>query len=90
MPIRPLAEAATVTRVRELLSQHFGRPVRLQVEVGAVAGVTAARVVAQERGELLDAARESLESDPFVRSLLSDLGGRILPDSVVPVPGGTG
>lgn len=90
VPIRPLAEAATVTRVRELLSQHFGRPVRLQVEVGAVAGVTAARVVAQERGELLDAARESLESDPFVRSLLSDLGGRILPDSVVPVPGGTG
>ena len=90
VPIRPLAEAATVTRVRELLSQHFGWPVRLQVEVGAVAGVTAARVVAQERGELLDAARESLESDPFVRSLLSDLGGRILPDSVVPVPGGTG
>ncbi|MBU6188556.1 MAG: DNA polymerase III subunit gamma/tau [Betaproteobacteria bacterium] len=90
VPIRPLAEAATVTRVRELLSQHFGQPVRLQVEVGAVAGVTAARVVEQERGERLEAARESLESDPFVRSLLSDLGGRILPDSVVPVPGGAG
>ena len=90
VPIRPLAEAATVTRVRELLSKHFGQPVRLQVEVGAVAGVTAARVVEQERGERLEAARESLESDPFVRSLLSDLGGRILPDSVVPVPGGAG
>jgi DNA polymerase-3 subunit gamma/tau len=90
VPIRPLAEAATVSRVRELLSQHFGQPVRLQVEVGAVAGITAARVVEQERGERLEAARESLESDPFVRSLLSDLGGRILPDSVVPVPGGTG
>ena len=90
VPIRPLAEASTVARVREVLSQHFGRPVRLQVEVGAVAGVTAARVVEQERGERLEAARESLESDPFVRSLLSDLGGRILPDSVVPVPGGTG
>lgn len=90
VPIRPLAEAGTVARVRDVLSQHFGQPVRLQVEVGAVAGVTAARVVEQERGERLEAARESLESDPFVRSLLSDLGGRILPDSVLPVPGGTG
>jgi DNA polymerase-3 subunit gamma/tau len=78
-----------VARVRDVLSQHFGQPVRLQVEVGAVAGVTAARVVEQERGERLEAARESLQSDPFVRSLLSDLGGRILPDSVLPVPGST-
>ncbi|NBS64989.1 MAG: DNA polymerase III subunit gamma/tau [Betaproteobacteria bacterium] len=90
VPIRPLAEAGTVARVRDVLSQHFGQPIRLQVEVGAVAGVTAARVVEQERGERLEAARESLESDPFVRSLLSDLGGRILPDSVLPVPGGAG
>jgi len=90
VPIRPLAEAGTVARVRDVLSQHFGRPIRLQVEVGAVAGVTAARVVEQERGERLEAARESLESDPFVRSLLSDLGGRILPDSVLPVPGSAG
>jgi DNA polymerase-3 subunit gamma/tau len=89
VPIRPLAEAGTVARVRDVLSQHFGQPVRLQVEVGAVAGVTAARVVEQERGERLEAARESLQSDPFVRSLLSDLGGRILPDSVLPVPGST-
>jgi DNA polymerase-3 subunit gamma/tau len=88
VPIRPLAEPATVARVRDLLSQHFGRPVRVQVEVGAVAGVTAARVAEQERGERLEAARESLESDPFVQSLLSDLGGRILPDSVVPLSGG--
>ena len=88
VPIRPLAEPATVARVRDLLSQHFGRPVRVQVEVGAVAGVTAARVAEQERGERLEAARESLESDPFVQSLLTDLGGRILPDSVVPLSGG--
>jgi DNA polymerase-3 subunit gamma/tau len=88
VPIRPLAEPATVARVRDLLSQHFGRPVRVLVEVGTVAGVTAARVAEQQRGERLEAARESLESDPFVQSLLSDLGGRILPDSVVPLSGG--
>ena len=89
VPIRPLAEAGTVGRVRDRLSQHFGRAIRLQVEIGTVAGNTAARVAEQQRGERLEAARESLESDPFVRSLLSDLGGRIIPGSVVPIPGGT-
>jgi len=89
VPIRPLAEPGTVARVRERLAQHFVQPVRLQVEVGAVAGVTAARVAEQQRGERLEAARESLESDPLVQSLLSDLGGRILPDSVTPLGGGT-
>lgn len=88
VPIRPLAEPGTVARVRERLGQHFGHPVRLQVEVGALAGVTAASVAEQQRGERLEAARESLESDPFVQSLLSDLGGRILPDSVTPLGGG--
>jgi DNA polymerase-3 subunit gamma/tau len=87
VPIRPMAEPGTVGKVRDRLSQHFGRPVRLQVEVGRVGGVTAAREAEQVRGELLEAAREALESDPFVRSLVSDFGGRILPDSVSPAPG---
>ena len=85
VPIRPLAEAATVGKVRDALSAHFGAPVRLSVEVGAVAGTTAAAVASQRNVERLDQARASLEADPFVRTLLTDFGGRILPDSVKPV-----
>ena len=84
VPIRPLAEAATVTKVREALSAHFGAPVRLSVEVGVVTGTTVAAVNTQRNAERMDQARASLESDPFVQSLLTDFGGRILPDSVKP------
>ena len=85
VPIRPLAEVGTVNKVREALSAHFGRPVRLTVEVGAVAGVTAVREAQREQGEQLEQAREALEADPFVRSLVSGLDGRIVPGSVTPV-----
>ena len=85
VPIRPLAEANTVNKVREALGAYLGRPVRLSVEVGAVAGVTAVRVAEREQGEQLEQAREALEADPFVRSLVSDLDGKIVPGSVSPV-----
>jgi len=84
VPIRPLAESATVARVREALAAHFGAPVRLAVEVGQIAGGTAAQAAVAERERRVDEARESLEADPFVRSLLDDLGGRIVPDSIRP------
>jgi DNA polymerase-3 subunit gamma/tau len=84
VPIRPLAEAATVARVREALGAHFGSPVRLSVEVGQVAGTTAAQVAETQRGQRLDEAREALEADPFVRDLLDEFDGRIVPDSIRP------
>lgn len=87
VPIRPLADAGTVTRVRDRLSQHFGRPVRLKVEVGRIEGLTAARQDEQHRSEQIEATREALEADPFVKTLMADFGGRILPDSVSPKPG---
>ena len=84
VPIRPLAEAATVARVREALAAHFGSPVRLSVEVGQVAGATAAQVAETQRGQRLEEAREALEADPFVRGLLDEFDGRIVPDSIRP------
>ena len=54
------------------------------VEVGQVAGGTAAQAAQAERERRVDEARESLQADPFVRSLIDDLGGRIVPDSIRP------
>jgi DNA polymerase-3 subunit gamma/tau len=84
VPIRPLAEPGTVARVRDALAAHFGAPVRLGVEVGAVAGQTAAAAASQQRAERLQQAQAAMEADPFVQSLLTDFGGRILPGSVRP------
>ena len=73
-----------ISRVREALGAHFGSPVRLSVEVGPVAGTTAAQVAETQRGQRLDEAREALEADPFVRDLLDEFDGRIVPDSIRP------
>ncbi|MCC7060226.1 MAG: DNA polymerase III subunit gamma/tau [Burkholderiaceae bacterium] len=85
VPIRALAEAATVKRVREALAAHFGTPVRLEVEVGQVEGVTAAAASARQHDERQAQAQAAIEADPFVRSLIEDFDGSIVPGSVRPV-----
>ena len=85
VPIRPLAEAAVVAKVRDALAECFGAPVRLTVEVGAVEGRTAAAVATAQRASRLEQARASLEADPFVQTLLTDFDGRIVPESVKPI-----
>jgi DNA polymerase III subunit gamma/tau len=82
VPIKALAEATTVNKVRDALSAHFGRPVRLVAELGAVSGVTAAVLVKQQSDERSARAQVSIESDPFVQTLITDFGGRVLPESV--------
>jgi DNA polymerase-3 subunit gamma/tau len=85
VPIRPLAEPATVNRVREALAAHFGAPVRLDVEVGRVGDATAAAASARDRAERQAQARASIEADPFVRALIEDFDGAIVPGSVRPI-----
>ncbi len=84
VPIRPLAEATTVSKVRDALSDFFGRPVRLSAEVGSVGRDTAAAAAEQKRSDELAQARQAIESDPFVQSLLKDFDGRIVPGSITP------
>ncbi|MBX3612643.1 MAG: DNA polymerase III subunit gamma/tau, partial [Burkholderiaceae bacterium] len=85
VPIRPLAEPATVNRVREALGAHFGAPVRLDVEVGRVGEATAAAASARDRADRQAQARASIEADPFVRALIEDFDGAIVPGSVRPI-----
>ncbi len=86
VPIRPLAEGATVAKVTDALTVALGRPVRLKVEVGATDGPTAAAQAEQRRGEQLAQARSALDADPFVRALVRDFGASIVADSVAPQP----
>ena len=86
VPVRALAEAATVAKVRDALVERFGSSARLAVEIGATTpGATAAAVASQHNAERLQQAQLAIESDPFVRTLLADFGGRIVPGSVRPV-----
>jgi DNA polymerase-3 subunit gamma/tau len=87
VPIRPLAEPTTVKRAREALSAHFGREVRLNVEIGAIEGPTAAARASERRAEQQAGAQAAIEADPFVQTLLKDFGGTIVPGSVRPSAG---
>jgi DNA polymerase-3 subunit gamma/tau len=82
VPIRPLAEQATVNKVKDLLVGHFQVPLRLSAEVGSVGVQTAASIHDAQRRVERDAALQGLQSDPFVQAMVNELGAQIDPDSV--------
>ena len=85
VPVRPLAEPALLAKVREVLAAHFGRAVRLAVEVGQVRGTTVAAVRSREQAEALAQAQAVIEGDAFVQTLISGFDGTIVPESIQPI-----
>lgn len=92
VPVKALAEPVSTGKVRDALSGLFGTPVRLTVDVGGVTGQTAAAVATQQHAERLAQARAAIDADPFVQTLISEFGARVVPDSIRPVdrPGDAG
>jgi DNA polymerase-3 subunit gamma/tau len=85
VPVKPLAEPALVAKVREVLATHFGRPVRISVEVGTVRGTTVAAVRSREQAEALAQAQATLQGDAFVQTLITGFDGTIVPESIQPI-----
>ncbi|MBP0628896.1 DNA polymerase III subunit gamma/tau [Cupriavidus sp. AcVe19-1a] len=83
IPVAALGENGVAERLQQVLRDHFGQPVRVLCEVGAVA-VTAAAADAQARAERQREAEAAIEADPFVQGLLRDFGGQIVPGSIQP------
>ncbi|MPS26811.1 MAG: DNA polymerase III subunit gamma/tau [Alcaligenaceae bacterium] len=82
---RTLAEGAGVERLRTVLEQHFGVPLRLRFEIGQTGDATAFAVAESERQARQAEAERAILADPFVRELLDSFGGQIVPDSIRPV-----
>jgi len=68
-----------------ILAERSGRPLRLVIEVGVIAGETPAQRDAVEKQARVDAAVESLEQDPFVRELIERFDATLLQASVKPL-----
>jgi DNA polymerase-3 subunit gamma/tau len=81
---RALAYGGNVERLRNGLSQYFGRPVRISVEVGVTAGPTAASRDEQARAQRQKAAEEAIYADPTVRQMIDQLGAQVDPHSIRP------
>jgi DNA polymerase-3 subunit gamma/tau len=84
VPNRTLADANNIERLRNGLSQHFGRSLRISVEVGATAGPTAAGIAEQARADRQRRAEESIRNDPTVQQLIQQFGAQIDPSSIRP------
>jgi DNA polymerase-3 subunit gamma/tau len=80
--VKTLADSASRVRLQTVLCEHFGQSLRLDVLVGATGDATAHAVAQQERAERQRAAEAAAEADPFVRSLLADFGGHLVPGSI--------
>ena len=83
--IKSYAEAASVERLRAVLTQHFGRPMRVSVAVGNTAGATTAAALAEQaRSEKQKSAEQAIYADPFVKELIENFGAQVEPQSIRP------
>ena len=84
---RHLMDKSYQDKLRSVLEQRLGRALRtVQIRLGGGDGKTPAELEARERQARQAQAVEAIERDPFVRELVEDLGGRIVTDSIRPVP----
>jgi len=83
--IKSYAEAGNVERLRTVLTQHFGRPIRVSVDVGNTAGATTAAALAEQaRSEKQKSAEQAIYADPFVKELIENFGAQVEPQSIRP------
>jgi DNA polymerase-3 subunit gamma/tau len=84
IPLETLRSAGAVDKLTAALTEHFGKTVRVSTELGAVQQTANAQAVA-EREARQRQAEESMQSDPFVQTLMREFGATIVPGSIKPV-----
>ncbi|MDE2608717.1 MAG: DNA polymerase III subunit gamma/tau, partial [Burkholderiales bacterium] len=84
VPLKQLGESGPSDKLREALGAHFGTPVELVIEIGAV-NATAAAVAAEVRAQQQQAAEQAIGNDAFVQALMNEFGAQIVPGSIRPV-----
>jgi DNA polymerase-3 subunit gamma/tau len=79
-----LLAAGSVDKLTAALSEHFGRPVRVDTRLGAVQHTANALALA-DRAARQREAEQAMEDDPFVQKLKREFGATIVPGSIRPV-----
>ncbi|MDX5409713.1 MAG: DNA polymerase III subunit gamma/tau, partial [Thauera sp.] len=76
---------AAVDRLQDLLTAALGRPLKLRIEIGDIAGETPAQRDEQERRARHAEAVAALEADPFVRELIERFDATLVESTVKPL-----
>ncbi|MDQ9169737.1 DNA polymerase III subunit gamma/tau [Oxalobacteraceae bacterium R-40] len=84
VPVDTLRSAGSVDKLAAALTEHFGKTVRVESELGAVRQTANAQALADRAARQREAEQE-IQSDPFVQSLIREFGASIVPGSIKPV-----
>ena len=84
-PMPQLASEASVARLTDALTAHFGKPVKIVIEKGEVEGKTVAKVDAQIHQEKRMNAEQMIAADPFIQQLEKEFGAKVVGGSVKPL-----
>ena len=63
-------------KLRAAMEQYLGRPVRLSVTVGELAGASVAAITEKHNDERQRAAEASIMGDPFVKEMMEKVGAK--------------
>ena len=80
-----LAEKPYQEKLKLALSEHFGKPMRISIELGATTGPTPVQVKQSEKAAQDKRAIESIEQDPFVRDLVEQFDAKVIESSIKPL-----
>ena len=84
-PMPQLASEASIARLAEALTTHFGKPIKIVIEKGEVEGKTVAKVDAQIHQEKRMNAEQMIAADPFIQQLEKEFGAKVVGGSVKPL-----
>ena len=84
-PMPQLASEASVARLADALTAHFGKTVKVIIEKGEVEGKTVAKVDAQIHQEKRLNAEQMIAADPFIQQLEKEFGAKVVGGSVKPL-----
>ncbi|MCF8166249.1 MAG: DNA polymerase III subunit gamma/tau [Rhodoferax sp.] len=84
-PMPQLASEASIGRLADALTAHFGKPVKVVIEKGEVEGKTVAKVDAKIHQEKRLNAEQMIAQDPFIQQLEKEFGAKVVGGSVKPI-----
>jgi DNA polymerase III subunit gamma/tau len=82
-----LVSANYQDKLASAINEHFGRKIRLNIEVASELTaeiITPAKQNASEKAVIQSGAEAAIMNDDFVKALMNDLGATIIPNSIKP------
>ena len=80
-----LLEKTYQDKIKNALSEHFGKPVQLKFSAGSVNGMTPAKLDTREKQTKQLQAVAAIETDPFVRELVDNFDAKLIISSIKPI-----